>query len=148
MRLAVAGAVVALLGASAASAHHAFAPVYDGTRSVTVEGVVKSFKFVNPHATMTVDVADEAGKVVQWTVEFDGRLNLENGGWTERSVSVNERIAVTGNPTRTGSPRMFFVQLKHSDGTMLRRPALARIEAVEQDRQKRIQQRAQQPSQN
>jgi hypothetical protein len=43
---------------------------------------------------------------------------------------------------------MFFVLLKQSDGTMVRRPALDRIDAVDQDRQRRIQERSQQPSQN
>jgi hypothetical protein len=148
MRTRVAGVLVVLLGAGAADAHHAFSPVYDGSRTVTVEGVVKSFKFVNPHASMVVDVPDQAGNVVQWIVEFDGRLNLENGGWTQATIPVNARIAVTGNPSRAGSPRMFFVLLKQSDGTMVRRPALDRIEAVDQDRQRRIQERSQQPSQN
>jgi hypothetical protein len=97
---------------------------------------------------MVVDVPDRAGNVVQWIVEFDGRLNLENGGWTQATIPVNARVAVTGNPSRAGSPRMFFVLLKQSDGTMVRRPALDRIDAVDQDRQRRIQERSQQPSQN
>ena len=72
-----------LLGTTAASAHHSVPPVYDGSRTVTVAGVVTAFRLVNPHALMAIDVADDAGKVVSREVEFDGRLNLTNGGWNE-----------------------------------------------------------------
>jgi len=58
-----------------AGAHHSFSAVYDGKRSVTVTGVVTQFRFVNPHALMTLEVTDKDGKIVTWVVEFAGRLN-------------------------------------------------------------------------
>ena len=67
-----------LLVAGAANSHHAFAPVYDGGRTVTVEGVVTEFRLVNPHATISMDVTDDAGNVVQWSVELSGKLNLDD----------------------------------------------------------------------
>jgi hypothetical protein len=135
-------AVCAFFGASMASAHHAFAPVYDGGKTVTVSGVVTSFHFVNPHASMTLDVADGANKTVSWIVEFDGRLNLTNKGWTESSVKVGERIKVTGNPTHTGSPRLFFTELAKADGTLLQRFPPERAESLEQERRERNERRA------
>ena len=65
-----------------AGAHHSFSAVYDGKRSVTVTGVVTQFRFVNPHALMTLEVTDNAGKTVTWVVEFAGRLNLSEIGWS------------------------------------------------------------------
>ena len=38
--------------------HHAFSPVYDSKRSVTVAGVVTEFRFVNPHAMLSLEVND------------------------------------------------------------------------------------------
>jgi len=140
--------VIASLGATPTSAHHAFAPVYDGSRNVTVVGEVTSFRFVNPHALMTLDVADDAGKVVAWTVEFSGRLNLVNAGWTESTIVVGERVTVSGNPARSGSPRLFFVELERPNGTKVLGRSPERFEALEQERQQRIQQRGQAPSQN
>jgi hypothetical protein len=133
--------ILAFLSASAAHAHHAFAPVYDGSKTVAIEGLVTSFKFVNPHATMTVDVPDTAGNVATWTIEFAGRLNLANTGWTEDSVAVGERIRVTGNPTHTGSPRLFFVEIVREDGTVLGGARSTRLSALEEERKQRIQQR-------
>lgn len=134
-------AILALLSASAAHAHHAFAPVYDGSKTVEIQGVVTSFKFVNPHATMTVDVPDPAGNVATWTIEFAGRLNLVNAGWTDDSVAVGERIRVTGNPTHTGSPRLFFVEIVRENGTVLGGVRATRLSALEEERKQRIQQR-------
>jgi len=115
--------------------------VYDGSRTVTVAGVVTAFHLVNPHAQMSVDVRDDAGKVVTWVVEFDGRLNLTNAGWNDDTIAVSERVNVTGNPSHTGSARMFFMSLEHADGTLLQRPAVERIQALEQQRRQRNEQR-------
>lgn len=136
---------IALLSCSAlASAHHAFAPVYDANKTVTVAGVVTTFRLINPHAQMLVDVRDDAGATQSWEIEFDGRLNLTNGGWTDDTIRVGERITVTGNPTHTGSPRMFFMSLQRADGSRLLRPAFERLNTLEQERRRRIEQRGQQ----
>jgi hypothetical protein len=46
-------AAVLILGTAVAGlSHHAFSPVYDDTRQISVTGVVTQFKFVNPHAMM------------------------------------------------------------------------------------------------
>ena len=135
---------VLALSVARASSHHAFAPVYDAKRTITVEGVVTQFRFVNPHATMSMDVTNEAGKVVKWTVEFAGRLNLSEVGWTVDSVKAGERVTVTGNPTHTGSERMFFRRLVRADGTELLPAGPQRLTAIEEERRKRASQRNQQ----
>ena len=80
--------VMLMLTVKTASPHHAFSPVYDASKMMTVVGVVTQFNFVNPHATLLMDVTDDAGKVVKWTVEFAGRLNLSEVGWTAGSVKA------------------------------------------------------------
>jgi len=135
---------VLVLSATEASSHHAFSPVYDEKRLITVVGVVTQFRFVNPHAMMFMDVTDDAGTVVKWTVEFAGRLNLSEVGWTADSVKAGERITVTGNPTHTGSQRMFFRRLVRADGTELLPAGPQRLNAIEEERRQRALQRNQQ----
>jgi hypothetical protein len=130
--------------AAGASSHHAFSPVYDEKRLITVVGVVTQFRFVNPHAMMSMDVTDEAGKVASWTVEFAGRLNLSEVGWTAESIKAGERITVTGNPTHTGSQKVFFRRLVRADGTELLPAAPQRLNAIEEERRQRARQRDQQ----
>jgi hypothetical protein len=136
-------AVIVLLAyMSAVDSHHAFAPVYDASRTITIAGTVTEFRLVNPHSTLVVDVVDDAGNVVNWTVELAGRLNLTVGGWTENSIAVGENVTVTGNPTHTGSHRMAFTELIHADGTRLRPPSSDRFEALEAERRQRAEQRS------
>jgi len=131
-------AVVLLLAIAATGlSHHAFSPVYDDTRQISVTGVVTQFKFVNPHAMMFMDVTDGTGKITRWTVEFSGRLNLSNVGWTEQSIKSGERVTVTGNPTHTGSDRMFFRKLVRSDGSELLPAAPQRQDTLEEERRQR-----------
>jgi hypothetical protein len=125
--------------APVANAHHAFSPVYDESRVITTAGVVTEFRFVNPHAMLSIDVADETGKVVQWVVEFPGRLNLGDVGWTADSIKAGERVTVTGNPTHTGSRRMFFRRLVRADGTELLSGNAKRQDAIEEERRQRRQ---------
>ena len=126
------------------SSHHAFSPVYDEKRLVTIVGAVTQFRFVNPHAMMSMDVADVSGKVLSWTVEFAGRLNLSEVGWTAESIKTGERVTVTGNPTHTGSQRIFFRRLVRADGTELLPAGPQRLNAIEEERRQRARQRDQQ----
>ena len=133
--------VITLAGPRVATAHHAFSPVYDGKRTISVQGVVTEFRLVNPHALMQMDVTDESGKVSKWTVEFDGRLNLTEHGWNEHTIVIGQRVTVTGNPTHVGAPRIFFVKLLRPDGTELRRGFNETLTEVERVRQERARQR-------
>jgi hypothetical protein len=137
-------ALTPLVSATLAYSHHSFSAVYDGTKQTTVTGVVTQFRFVNPHAMMSLDAKDASGKVEKWVVEFDGRLNLSNFGWTADSIKSGERVTVTGNPSHTDSRRIFFIKLLHADGTELVRGALQRYSGVEEDRRQRALQRDQQ----
>jgi hypothetical protein len=145
MKYKIAATAALLLVIDAAYAHHSFAPVYDGKRMITKAGVVTAFRLVNPHAIMWLDVKDEAGDTVRWTVEFDGRVNLTGFGWTDSTITVGEHVSVTGNPTHSGSPRMFFAQLARPDGTTLRRPFADHVlGTLEEARRERAQERDQQ----
>ena len=136
--------VVAALGVATwapAFAHHSFAAQFDGSKTVTFDGTVKEFRFVNPHALAAIDVTDSNGAVRQWTVEFDGRLNLTNFGWTDATIRPGEHVKISGNPERTGAPRIFFSKLVRADGTELVRGG-DRLNAIEEDRRLRAAQRA------
>jgi Family of unknown function (DUF6152) len=127
-----------------AAAHHAFSPVYDERRTVTIQGTVTEFRLVNPHATMTVEVVDKAGKHVLWTVEMAGLLSLSRVGWTPRTVAAGQPITVTGNPTHTGSPRIFFTRIVLADGTERVAPGMGDVGAIEAQRRQRARERLQQ----
>jgi len=128
-----------------ASAHHSFSAVYDGKRSVTITGVVTQFRFVNPHALMTLEVTDKDGKAVTWVVEFAGRLNLSEIGWSAESIRSGEKLTVTGNPTHEPLPRLAFQRIVKADGSELLPGAAQRSDTLEEERRERARRRTQQP---
>jgi len=48
-------------------AHHGNAS-YDADNPVTIKGTVTEFAWTNPHVQIYLDVKDEKGKVVRWSV--------------------------------------------------------------------------------
>ena len=81
-------------------AHHSFNTFYDMTRTVQIEGVVKSFKLVSPHSEMIIEVPDAAGKPVEWRITArTGAVNAKREGWKVEDF-VGKKIKVAGNPTR------------------------------------------------
>ena len=64
MKLILSAALVAVLFLSIpALAHHSFNTFFDMSKTVQIEGVVKSFKLVSPHSEMVVEVTNPAGKI-------------------------------------------------------------------------------------
>jgi hypothetical protein len=130
--------------APAAFAHHSFAAVFDGSKTIDVEGVVREFRLVNPHAELTLEVTNAAGVKALRSVEFDGRLNLTNGGWTPDTIKAGEHVTVHGNPAHHDGDRIWFLSLTRADGTQLLRPVTEKFNSIEEQRRQRAQQRTQQ----
>ena len=139
----VVAAPLLALSVEQSGAHHSFSAVYDEKQVITVEGVVTQFRFVNPHAMMSLDVKDKSGKVETWTVEFAGRLNLMEGGWTVETVKPGDRITVTGNPARKSDRQIAFRRIVKADGTELLPTQARQVNAIEQERRERARQRNQ-----
>jgi len=82
-------------------AHHGLA-AYD-SRSITLEGTVGDFQFIQPHPIITIDVKDENGNIAKWSVEMSSPNHLVRYGWNSHKLKVGDRITVTGNPAKNGS---------------------------------------------
>jgi len=83
-----------------ALAHHSFNTIYDISRTVRIEGIVQSFRLVNPHSVMVVDVTEAGGKVVPWRITArTGAVNARREGWKVEDF-IGKKVGVEGNPTR------------------------------------------------
>ena len=96
-----AGLIFTLL-AGAAYAHHAFSAEFDASKPVTLEGTIAKMEWVNPHAWMWIDVADDDGTVVEWALEFGPPNALFRRGWTKSSVPIGESVKVSGFLAKDG----------------------------------------------
>jgi hypothetical protein len=94
------------LSCASALAHHSFAVFFDTDSQLRkVTGVVKEFRFTNPHGVVTLAVK-EGGHEVIWRAETNSPSILRRRGWTAQSLHVGETITVEGWPARDGSRYM------------------------------------------
>ena len=96
-------AFVLLLLPAHASAHHAFAAMYDEHRVVTVSGIVTKLDWVNPHVLLYVDGKDESGKTGHWKFEMGSPGGLVSRGWEKTTLKTGDRITLDGYRARDGS---------------------------------------------
>lgn len=89
-------------GAPAALAHHAFTAEFDGTKPVTLEGVVTRMDWVNPHSWIYIDVPRADGSVEQWEVEAGAPNAMFRRGWNKNSIPVGTEIVVEGYRAKNG----------------------------------------------
>jgi hypothetical protein len=95
--------LVLTLAARVTTAHHSFAVFFDTDSQLRkVTGVVKEFRFTNPHGIVTLAVA-EGGHQVIWRAETNSPSILRRRGWSSDSLQVGEKITVEGWPARDGS---------------------------------------------
>ena len=111
-------AVIVLLGAGSAVAHHS--PVmFDRTKRVTLVGTVKEFAWTNPHASIQLSVSNAKGVAETWGVEMNSPNNLVKQGWKSNIVMAGDKVSVVINPLRTGEHGGIFVSIKLADGRVL-----------------------------
>ena len=110
--------LIMLFIASAAYAHHSAAGI-DRSKSVTVEGTVKSFKWANPHSWLEVEVPNSKGGADLWNFEMNPPAYLVRSGWKSSSVKVGDKVKVVGRPFISGDPGGIFVSVTLADGQTL-----------------------------
>ena len=83
-------------------AHHSFA-MFDSSREVTIEGVVKEFQWTNPHSWLQVEIINEAGETEEWAVEMLSPSVLGRMGWRRNSLSAGDEVSVVIHPLHSGA---------------------------------------------
>jgi len=103
-------AIAAAAFAASAFAHHSFA-MFDSKQTVTLDGTVKEFEWVNPHSWLRVMVKDEkTGQQVMWALELSSPSRLVTMGMRSDSVKPGDAVSVTFHPLRNGARGGQFIQ--------------------------------------
>ena len=109
---------LALTFGTAAFAHHS-PVVFDRTREVKLVGVVKEFRWSNPHSFIELEVRNEKGEAVLWAVEMNPPSYLVKAGWKSSTVKPGQHVTIMVNPLRTSEPAGKFVSITMEDGKVL-----------------------------
>lgn len=110
-------AVLLVLAAGAASAHHSAPVFYKVEERITVSGTVTEFRFSNPHAILKFDVVAEGGETQEWTAETTSPSILRRRGWSQASFTPGEKVKLEGMPSLDGTYLMRITRAFREDGT-------------------------------
>lgn len=83
-----------------AFAHHGWGS-YDAANPVTVNGAILTSKYENPHATITVKVADK-----EWTVTLAPTSRMTTRGAPAEMVAVGKMVSAYGYPSTVEKDEM------------------------------------------
>jgi hypothetical protein len=114
--------LAALLGllASPVPAHHSFGAEYDGSKPITLKGVVTKIEWTNPHSHFSLDVKDEKGRTVSWQLSGYTVNALYRTGWKKDvTMKVGDTVSVFGWLARDGSRSAHAREVTFADGKKL-----------------------------
>ena len=112
----VAGSV--LLSAAPAMSHHSNS-AYEVEKVITLTGVVKEWKWTNPHTWLYLTVDDEKSGKVEWAVEGRAPGVLGRVGWDRFVLKPGEKVTVHCSPAKDGSHVGIIARVTKEDGTIL-----------------------------
>lgn len=122
-------AVVALAIPAYTFAHHSFA-MFDPQRQVTLHGVVKEFRWSNPHVFIQLLATGDAGRSEEeWSIEMSSPEHLVRAGWKPGTLKPGDKVTLIVHPLRDGSRGAQYVSGIGSDGEPIGSPPAKQVAA-------------------
>ena len=122
IRRVVLAILVLVLASVSLSAHHSFA-MFEMDKDVEYRGIVREWKWQNPHVHFTVDVTKQPGvdpkNIGLWDVEGGSVNIMARQGWTRASYKAGDAIRLVGHPMKDGSKGISLFYAIRPDGTRL-----------------------------
>src|SRR5687767_15356024 len=113
------GIVLSVLWVADVSAHHSFAPHFDSSKPVSIEGTVTEYEGRNPHSYLHIAAADENGRTREYVCESHGVTQLTRNGIRPDMFKTGTKVRVTGSLSRHSPYMCFFDSVEFADGRKL-----------------------------
>jgi hypothetical protein len=95
-------AALALMVASVpVVAHHGTAGSYDENRVVKLTGIIKEFRWRNPHSALFIEARDESGKLVTYALEMGSPNTLARLGYSRTTFKPGDAVVMEMHPSFT-----------------------------------------------
>src|ERR1044072_8121087 len=99
-------------------AHHADG-AYQRTSIALKNATIVKVAWINPHAIVSCDVKDDAGKVSRWTLEMGSPSAMSRVGWDRNSLVAGDVVKIDVNPAKNGTKFGRLLRVTKTDGKTL-----------------------------
>jgi hypothetical protein len=117
-RIAIPCVMALTLAAPAAWAHHSYA-MFDRSKTVTLDGTIREYRWTNPHSWIQITVPGDNGGTDEWSVEMGSPFELLRVGWTAKSVKAGDKVSIQVHPVKDGTKGGGFVSGTDAGGHAL-----------------------------
>jgi hypothetical protein len=119
MRIAALAVVLTLFIAIVPGFAHHSDVAYGRTAIELKNATIVKVAWINPHAVVSCDVKDEAGKVSRWTLEMGSPSAMTRVGWDRNSLSPGDEVKIDVNPAKNGTKFGRLLRVTKTDGKTL-----------------------------
>jgi len=110
--------LLVVLVATPVFAHHG-GSAYDTSKPVTLTGTVTDFQFIQPHPIIALDVKDDKGEIVKWSVEMTSPNHLVRFGWNGHKLKPGDEITVVGSAAKNGLKVLNLRKISYATGQLI-----------------------------
>ncbi len=107
-----------------AFAHHSTS-AFDNEKVIRIEGTIKQFRWINPHASIKIEGDASEGPDGLWTIEMTAPNSLLLSGWKRTTIKEGDKVVMFANPLKNaitlndGSQGGLYVGIQLTDGSTL-----------------------------
>jgi hypothetical protein len=91
----------AMLLGQQARAHHG-ENLFDRSRTMTLTGTLRLFRWSNPHTWLYVDVPNASGQQEEWVLQAPSVAVLSRYGWNSHALQPGDKVIVQYAPRTDG----------------------------------------------
>lgn len=111
--------ILTVLALQPLAAHHSNS-AFDVEKIVEIKGIVKEFRWANPHTFIVLTGVDDGrGGKTDWTAEGRPPGVLGRAGWSKTSLTAGDTITVHCSPAKDGTKMCLVARVTLADGTVL-----------------------------
>jgi hypothetical protein len=96
-------ALAIIVSAMPVLAHHGTAASYDQKKVLVLKGTVSEFLWRNPHCALFVDVKEESGNVVNYSIEMFSPSLMVGRGYTKNVLKRGDEVTIEVHPSLAGT---------------------------------------------
>ncbi len=72
--------------------------MFDQSKTVTLNGTVKDFRWSNPHVFIQLLVKNDQGNEDEWSIEMTSPEHLSRDGWRPRTLKPGDKVTLKIHP--------------------------------------------------